>query len=37
VINLIGLGFGPTAVALVTDRVFSDNAWGRRCVPEAVV
>lgn len=25
VINLIGLGLGPTAVALVTDRVFRDN------------
>ncbi len=26
VINLIGLGLGPTAVALVTDRVFHDKA-----------
>jgi MFS family permease len=26
VINLIGLGLGPTAVALVTDRVFRDKA-----------
>lgn len=25
VLNLIGLGFGPTAVALITDRIFEDN------------
>src|SRR5262249_2015714 len=33
VINLIGLGLGPTAVALVTDRVFHDRrAVGRSLV-----
>jgi MFS family permease len=26
VVNLVGLGVGPTAVALVTDRVFGDDA-----------
>lgn len=26
VVNLVGLGIGPTAVALVTDRVFADDA-----------
>lgn len=26
IVNLIGLGFGPTAVALVTDRVYHDEA-----------
>ncbi|HEY0974194.1 MAG TPA: MFS transporter [Solimonas sp.] len=26
IVNLVGLGIGPTAVALVTDRVFGDDA-----------
>jgi len=26
VANLVGLGLGPTAVALVTDKVFGDDA-----------
>ncbi|TDU32238.1 putative MFS family arabinose efflux permease [Panacagrimonas perspica] len=26
VVNIVGLGFGPTAVALLTDRVFADDA-----------
>ena len=25
VVNLIGLGIGPTAVALLTDRLFADD------------
>lgn len=33
VINLLGLGIGPTAVALVTDRVFGNEAAIRDSIP----
>lgn len=33
VINLLGLGIGPTAIALVTDRVFGDEAAIRLSIP----
>lgn len=33
VINLLGLGIGPTAVALVTDHVFADDLALRHSIP----
>lgn len=38
VVNLIGIGFGPTAVALITDYVFQDEmAVGKSIVVTAIV
>jgi MFS family permease len=33
VINLLGLGIGPTAIALVTDRAFGNDAALRNAIP----
>jgi MFS family permease len=33
VLNLLGLGVGPTAIALVTDRIFGDDAALRYSLP----
>jgi len=37
VLNLVGIGLGPTAIALVTDHVFHDDGALNRAIPIVVI